>query len=73
MTESSPLPRSLVSRRSDLMKLYEAFLDTPHFRLWWHERRARRATRRKRCAVRAADARRGLRLAVAISPRTPMC
>lgn len=38
VTEPSPLPRSLVSRRSDLLKLYEAFLDTPHFRLWWHER-----------------------------------
>ena len=38
VTEPAPLPRNIISRRADLVKLYEAFLDTPHFRLWWHER-----------------------------------
>mmetsp|Transcript_8175 Transcript_8175/g.20914 ORF Transcript_8175/g.20914 Transcript_8175/m.20914 type:complete len:262 (+) Transcript_8175:387-1172(+) len=40
VTEPSPLPRSLVTRRADLVKLYEGFIDTPHFKLWWYERRA---------------------------------
>jgi hypothetical protein len=40
LTEPAPLPRALVSRRADLVSLYRNFTDTPHFRLWWHERRA---------------------------------
>ncbi|KAL1512261.1 hypothetical protein AB1Y20_005523 [Prymnesium parvum] len=33
--EPPPLPRSLVPQRAHLLKLYAAFLRTPHFTHWW--------------------------------------
>ncbi|KAL3927283.1 MAG: hypothetical protein SGPRY_002895 [Prymnesium sp.] len=37
--EPPPLPRSLVPQRAHLLKLYSAFLRTPHFTHWWGCRR----------------------------------
>ena len=37
--EPPPLPRSIVPQRADLLKLYTAFLRTPHFAHWWQQRR----------------------------------
>ena len=37
--EPPPLPRSIVPQRADLLKLYAAFLRTPHFARWWERRR----------------------------------
>ena len=39
--EPPPLPRSIVPERSDLLRLYTAFLRTPHFAAWWERRRQR--------------------------------
>ena len=39
--EPPPLPRSIVPQRADLLRLYTAFLRTPHFAQWWESRRRR--------------------------------
>ena len=39
--EPPPLPRSIVPQRSDVLKLYTAFLRTHHFARWWERRRQR--------------------------------
>ena len=41
--EPPPLPRSIVPHRADLLRLYVAFLRTPHFANWWDRRRRRAA------------------------------
>eukprot|EP00325_Prymnesiales_sp_UTEX-LB-985_P016242 CAMPEP_0174750092 /NCGR_PEP_ID=MMETSP1094-20130205/97021_1 /TAXON_ID=156173 /ORGANISM="Chrysochromulina brevifilum, Strain UTEX LB 985" /LENGTH=85 /DNA_ID=CAMNT_0015955389 /DNA_START=74 /DNA_END=331 /DNA_ORIENTATION=- len=37
--EPPPLPRTIVPHRPDLVRLYAAFLRTPHFAQWWERRR----------------------------------
>ena len=39
--EPPPLPRTIVPQRADLLRLYTAFLRTPHFAHWWERRRQR--------------------------------
>ena len=39
--EPPPLPRTIVPQRADLLRLYAAFLRTPHFAHWWDRRRQR--------------------------------
>lgn len=39
--QPQPLPRTLVTSRAELRTLYERFLGTEHFRLWWEGRRER--------------------------------
>jgi hypothetical protein len=39
--EPPPLPRTIVPQRLDLLRLYTAFLRTPHFAHWWERRRQR--------------------------------
>ena len=41
--EPPPLPRTIVPQRADLLRLYTAFLRTPHFAHWWERRRERAA------------------------------
>ena len=36
--EPPPLPRSIVPQRSELLRLYTAFMRTPHFAQWWESR-----------------------------------
>ena len=38
--QPSPLPRTLVPERADLVTLYSRFLATELFRVWWEDRRA---------------------------------
>ena len=38
--ELPPLPRSIVPEQSDLLRLYTAFLHTPHFAAWWEREAA---------------------------------
>ena len=39
--EPPPLPRTICPQRADLLRLYAAFLRTPHFAHWWERRRQR--------------------------------